>query len=570
MPLPSGRRPWIALAVAVVVCLGFAARAPAWWADPVVARRHAVATDHALASDAALATLRAGGNAADAAITAALALGVVAPQASGLGGGGFALVWRARDRSLVLLDFRETAPTGASPMMFVRDGRVVPGASTIGGRAVAVPGEPAGLFELSRRFGRLPLARVAAPAVRLARSGFPVSSHTSWSAGQVAELLRASPLAATFAPGGRPIGGAARLVRPELARTLATFGRQGATPFYRGAIARAIVATVGAAGGSLTADDLAGYRVVERTPVRFAWRSYEIASAPPPSAGGIALAQSLRFLEHVRAFGSPFGSSAYLHAIAESMKGVYADRTAHLGDPAFVTIPMDQLLSDERIRARARWFDPRRTVPATRYGQGEPPRDHGTSHLCTADEEGNVVALTTTINMPFGAMLVAGSTGILLNDEMDDFAAAVGTPNGFELPGSAANLVAPGRRPVSSMSPTIVLGDGAPVLCVGGSGGSRIITAVLQVMLAMLAYDRPPNVAVSAPRIHHQGTPDRLTIEDELSPDVIEALRARGHAIAPSTWPSGYVQAIRMVGSGADRRLYPVSDPRKGGRPAGD
>lgn len=556
----------LAASLAVLI----AARAPAWWADPVVARRYAVATDHALASEAALTTLRRGGNAADAAITAALALGVVAPQASGLGGGGFALVWRARDRTLVLIDFRETAPARATATMFAPGGGAPARASQIGGLAVGVPGEPAGLFELSRRFGRLPLGRVAEPAARLARSGFSLSSHTAWSARQVLESLRASPLAATFAPGGQPLDGGARLTRPELARTITTFGRQGAAPFYRGAIARSIVAAVQGAGGIIDAADLAAYRVVDRSAVRFAWRTYEVASAPPPSAGGFSLAQSLRFLEHVRALETPFGSSAYLHAIAESMKGVYADRASAMGDPAFVPIPMDRLLSDERIRARARLFDPRRTVPAERYGASSPARDHGTSHLCTTDEEGNVVALTTTINLPFGAMLVAGATGILLNDEMDDFASAVGAPNEFEMPGGAPNLAGPGRRPVSSMSPTIVFEHGAPALCIGGSGGSRIITAMLQVMLGMLAYGRPPNVAVSAPRIHHQGVPDRLTIEDELAPDVVEALRARGHEIASSTWPSGYVQAIRIQGSGADRRLYPVSDPRKGGRPAGD
>lgn len=545
---------------------------------------YAVAADHPVASEVGAGILQAGGNAADATVATVLALGVVSPESSGLGGGGFALYYRASDRSLTFIDFRERAPAATTPDLFARregdDDATAAARSQTGGLAVAVPGEPAGLAEILARFGsgRVSRARLAAPAEALARDGFDASRILASYSERFVPLLAADPVLRTFLPSATtPIPQGAHLVNPALARTVHQFGAHGADPFYRGAIAREIVRVVHAHGGILTAADLAAYAVTERTPLRRTRFGHEIVTAPPPSAGGFTLLASLGLLE--RLMPSVHEGAALRHALAESWIGPFADRQAYAGDPDFAEIPVDALLEDARLDERAARFDPFRHRPSADWEVPLPGRpivpteggaDHGTSHLCVADAEGNVMALTTTVNLEFGARITAG--GMVLNDEMDDFAREVGAANAFGLPGGAANLPGPGHRPVSTMSPTMVLdASGAPILCLGGSGGSRIVTAVEQVMLFTLFVDANVGDAVARARVHHQGSPDTLVTERALPADLALALGARGHDLALQVPGIANVQAIHLVrdASGAIIAIDAASDPRKDGAPRG-
>lgn len=545
---------------------------------------YAVAADHPLASQAGASILEAGGNAADAAVATVLALGVASPASSGLGGGGFALYYRASDRSLTFLDFRDRAPSAATPTMFARregdDDASVSARSQTGGLAVAVPGEPAGLDAILTRFGsgRVRRAAIAAPAERLAREGFPASRYVARYSQDLVALLAADPVLSTFLPTPTtPIVEGSQLVNPALARTIHQFGARGASPFYRGAIARQIVEAVRSHGGVMSAADLASYEVRERAPLRGTHFGHEIVTAPPPSAGGFTLFASLALLE--RWMPTPREGAALRHALAESWLGPFADRQAYAGDPDFAEIPVDALLADDRIAARAAVFDPWRHRPAEDYAlplvgtapsASEGGDDHGTSHLCIVDEEGNVMALTTTVNLPFGARVTAG--GVVLNDQMDDFARGVGEANAFGLVGGAANLPGPGHRPVSTMSPTIVLdADGAPLLCLGASGGSRIVTAMEQVLIFTLFIDASVGDAVVRARIHHQGAPATLSTEMALPADIALALAARGHDLSAQVEGSANVQAIRIHRdeSGAIASIEAASDLRKDGEPRG-
>lgn len=546
--------------------------------------RQAVAADTPLASEAGAAILAAGGNAADAAVATVLTLGVASPASSGLGGGGFALYYRASDRSLTFLDFRDRAPSAATPTMFARregdDDATAAARSQTGGLAVAVPGEPAGLDAILARFGsgRVSRADVALPAERLARTGFPASRYVAQYSEMLVPLLAADPVLGSFLPSSTtPIVRGAHLVNPALSRTIHQFGAHGAEPFYRGAIAREIVRTVAAHGGILAAEDLATYEVRERAPLRATRFGHEIVTAPPPSAGGFTLLASLALLE--RWMPTPHEGAALRHALAESWEGPFADRQAYAGDPDFAEIPVDALLAEDRLAARAVLFDAWRHRPAADYAlplEGASPAateggdDHGTSHVCVVDAEGNVMALTTTVNLPFGARITSG--GMVLNDQMDDFAREVGVANAFGLVGGAANLPGPGHRPVSTMSPTIVLdGDGAPLLCVGGSGGSRIVTAVEQVLIFTLFVDANVGDAVARARVHHQGVPTTLSTEASLPADIALALAARGHDLSAPVEGSANVQAIRILRGpdGAITGLEAASDLRKDGEPRG-
>ena len=549
----------------VLVALPIGGAAP----PPLRANRFAVATADQLASEAGAELLRAGGNAADAAIAAALALGVVTPWSCGIGGGGFALVYQASDRSSTFLDFRETAPAAATRDMYLREGRVVPELSRRGGLAVAVPGEIAGLAELERRFGRLGLARAAAPAIRLATSGFPAR----W---DMVELLSHRPVAdpglsAILSPGGTLVRPGARLRNAPLAATLRAVAARGPDAFYRGPIARAMASAVRQAGGILTEEDLAAYRTKERRPLEGRYRGRTLLTAPPPSSGGIVILEALALVEQhdLRRLGA--GSSGHLHWVAEAMKAAFADRAIHLGDPDHVPVPVERLLDPARLRQRAARLRADRALPASAWGEGAapPPEDHGTSHLSVIDADGNAIALTTTVNLDFGAHLTAGATGVVMNDEMDDFAAAPGAPNAFGLVQSEANAIAPGKRPLSSMSPTIVLGPDGAELVAGAAGGPRIISSTLQVILGVIDFGLDASAAVGLPRVHHQWQPDTLRLEPEVPADVCGALRQRGHRIE-RTASLGKAQAI-IARHAEDRRwLEAASDPRGGGAPAGD
>ncbi len=544
--------------------------------------RYAVASDHPLASNAGLEVLRAGGNAADAAAATMLALGVVNPQSSGMGGGGFAVYYDAESGTTTFLDFREAAPAAATPDMFADNeptdelgGRP----SQVGGLASGVPGEPAGIAELVRRFGQKPLRVAAAPAVRLAREGFDAQEALAGASVYAVEHLRRDPaMRRWLAEGAEGITVGQRIRRPELARTLAAFGRGGHDAIYRGRIAREIVRANNSHGGNMTLEDLASYRVIERPPLSVEALGFRWVTAPAPSAGGYGMLASLALLDRWIPEGRrQEGGAPLMHALAESWKGPFWDRASYFGDPSFVDVPTDALLTNERIDRRAAVYRRQVATPAGLYAMPlpdhpaaapTPPEEHGTSHLSVIDEAGNVAAITTTVNLYFGARYTAA--GMVMNDEMDDFASAVGVANAFGLPGGAPNLPGPGHRPVSSMTPTIVFDAEGPVLAIGASGGSRIVTATEQVAWHTLVRGLDPYDALNHPRVHHQGFPNVLRTE-ETNPQgdqVLTALDARGHP-RETARHSAVVQLIR-VNRGEGPRLIAVSDPRKGGRPAGE
>ena len=538
---------------------------------------YAVAADQPLASRAGAEILAAGGNAADAAAAALLALGVTSPGSSGLGGGGFALYYRASDRSLTFLDFRERAPAAATADMFA-DNDTGEGAvsrkSQLGGLASGVPGEPAGILELLRRFGSKTPAEVAAPAIRHAADGFPVTPYLAGLSVPFGAQMRADPiLRRWFAGDATTLTPGQQLRQPSLAATLRLFASQGAEPFYRGAIARQIVQRNRQQGGVMTAADLRDYRVVERQPISAERFGLRWVSAPPPSSGGYTMLASLALLERwIPAARRRRGGHELLHAMAESWKGPFWDRVSYIGDPDHVEVPIAAMLADERIARRSAVFYPTLAHDVADYalpldGQAAElaqPDGAGTSHLCVVDADGNVAAVTTTINLPFGARYTAA--GIVMNNEMDDFASAVGEANAYGLMGGAPNLPGPGKRPVSSMSPTIVFDGDRPTLCIGAAGGSRIITATEQVAYDVLVRGIDPVEAIDAPRIHHQGAPDHIRTENDhpLDAHTIAQLAARGHAFEEGQY-GAVVQLIRLTNDG----LIAVSDPRKHGAPAG-
>ncbi len=536
-----------------------------------------VASDSQLASQAGARVLASGGNAADAACATALALGVVNPFGSGLGGGGFALIYSAKSGKVEALDFRETAPAALRPDLFLRAGKIDRNLSARGGLAVGVPGEPAGLAELVRRWGKQPFARCVEPAESLAR-GFPASA---WLVEHVADEFKQSPEAATFLPrvlarkrgqlAGLRVGEIVR--RPELARTLARLRREGAAAFYRGEIASAIVNAVQDAGGVLDRNDLAGYAPVERTPLVATFGGQRIFALPPPSAGGVIMFEVLGILgERMKSWDPVPGGSqdpAYLHLLVEALKHGFADRSRFLGDPAFVSLPLSHLLDASYHRELAARIQPGTTLSPERYGTtaspaAAPARDAGTAHISVVDREGNAVALTTTINLEFGAHLVAGGTGVLLNNEMDDFSLAPGVPDAFGLAAGDANLLAPGKRPLSSMSPTIVVGENGVELVVGAAGGPMIVSSTVEVLLDVLVFGMDAQAAESAPRVHHQWSPDVLLYEPALPASVVESLRAKGHHLEVRDKIGKVNLVIRRKAL-----LESAAEPRSGGAPAG-
>jgi gamma-glutamyltranspeptidase/glutathione hydrolase len=534
---------------------------------PTVATRGMVAADNSVAGAEAAKVLAEGGDAVDAAVTTALVLGVVQPFASGLGGGGFAVVHRAKADDFAL-DFREMAPAAATAAMY-RDAQdtVIPEASTRGPKAAGVPGELAGLWALHHKHGKLPWKRVVAPALRLARDGFPVGALLHRRIVSKLSGIKTRPwLAQRFLDAqGQPYAEGALLKRPALARTLAAISKGGAKALYEGKIGQALVKAMLADGGLITAEDLGKYTVKQRPLVRGDWRGYEVISMPPPSSGGAVLLQVLKVLEPVDLAALGHNSSAYLHRLAEALKHAFADRAAVMGDPDFTPVPLDALLSAEAITRVQKAFRPDQTLSQGAYGQPFTlPKDGGTSHFSVVDAEGNAVALTTTINTSFGSHYIAGTTGMLLNNEMDDFVAKPGVPNAYGLIGRESNAIAPGKRPLSSMTPTIVLKDGEVVLVVGASGGPTIITGTLQVLLNVLAFKMDVRAAVEAPRVHHQWVPERLAVEPGVAKDVLDALRRRGHTVKPWRRYTS-VQAITRTKA----QLQGACDPSKLGEPAG-
>jgi gamma-glutamyltranspeptidase/glutathione hydrolase len=529
--------------------------------SPVRARQAMVASEHRLATLAGLEVMRAGGNAIDAAVAVGFALAVVMPNAGNLGGGGFMLIHDARSARQVALDFRETAPGAATARMFLdADGQVVRGRSLFTHQSVGVPGTVAGLLHALETYGTLSRDAVVAPAIRLAEEGFEVSEHlAALIGGSRRQLDRWPATAAIFFPNGRPLAAGERLVQRDLARSLRAIARDGATAFYRGEIAQAIAAEMVRHGGLVTLDDLARYRPIERAPVLGSYRGYRIASMPPPSSGGTHLVQMLNLLERypLREYGP--GSAQTIHLLAEAMKLAYADRAEYLGDPDFVAVPVAALTGKRYADRLAGSIDPERARPAADIRPGRPLPAEGdqTTHYSVVDRHGNAVATTYTLNLNFGSGIVAEGTGILLNDEMDDFSIKPGVPNAFGLTGGEANAIAAHKRPLSSMTPTIVLKDGRPWLVTGSPGGSRIITATLQTVINAIDFDMNPAEAAVAPRVHHQWMPDDLRVEKGLSADTLRLLAQKGHRV--SVRPTmGRTQTIVVRPDG----LAGYSDPR--------
>ncbi|MBA1148679.1 gamma-glutamyltransferase, partial [Ectothiorhodospiraceae bacterium WFHF3C12] len=488
---------------------------------------------------------------------ASAALAVVEPQGSGLGGGGFWLLHRGQADSSVMVDGRERAPRAASEDMYVDEsGERIPRLSLDGPLAAGIPGEPAALDHIARHYGDLPLARSLAPAIRLAREGFTVNADYQGLARFRLEALRAQDRASRlFLDDGEPPEPGWRLRQPALARTLERLAEDGRDGFYRGPVARAMVDSVRAGGGIWTLADLAEYEVIEREPIRFDYRGIRVTSAPPPSAGGVGLATMLNILERFEL--ADMSRVDRVHHVVEAMRRAYRDRHRYLGDPDFVDIPVSRLTSDAYAGELAAGIDPARASASRALTSSAGGRD--TTHLSIIDTEGNRVAATLSVNYPFGAAWVAGDTGVLLNDEMDDFAARPGKPNAYGLIGGEPNAIAPGKRPLSSMSPTF-LETPDRVAVLGTPGGSRIITMVL---LGALAFERgePPTAWVTRPRYHHQYLPDHIQHEpDTFDADTAGALRAMGHELESVGRHYGDMQAIlwdRVSGT-----VSAAADPR--------
>jgi gamma-glutamyltranspeptidase/glutathione hydrolase len=513
-----------------------------------------------IASKVGLEILQQGGNAVDAAVAVGFALAVVHPEAGNIGGGGFMII-RPRDSSVHAIDYRETAPASASRDMYRAAGE---DASVTGHLSVGVPGAVAGLTEAHRRFGRLPFANVIGPAIRLANEGFVVDEYRSSSIGEDSARLVLFPASrATFLPNGRPPIPGTTFNQPELGATLEAIRDSGAAGFYGGWVADLLVAEMKRGGGIITHQDLASYRAIWRDPVEITYRGYTIYSMPPASSGGVTMGEILNIME---AFGTlpPFGSATLMHREAEAMRRAFTDRNTYLGDPGFVHNPVDRLLSKTYAAELQKQIGEQASV-TPRFDPAV-PGGSSTTHYSVVDADGNAVSCTTTLNNSYGSAVTVTGAGFLLNDEMDDFATSPGEPNMYGLVQGEANAIAPGKRMLSAMTPSIVLDPRKQLyLVVGTPGGPRIITMVYHVISNVIDHRMPLPAAVGAPRMHHQGLPDSLRVEaDGFLPESLDSLRGRGHGIAAGGhW--GDVEAIIRTPAG----WQGVSDPRRGGGGAG-
>jgi len=574
---PSARALLAALVLALLTALAAAAAVDA----PAHGERGMVVASQADAARAGAEMLAAGGNAVDAAIATAFAVGVTQPFSAGIGGGAF-LVVRRPDGTVLALDARETAPAAATRDMYVAPG-VPERASLVGPLAVGTPGFVAGCALALERWGTLPLEQVLAPAIALAERGFPIGPYHA----RMLERVRTYGLPERFPgtariqlpPEGTEATAGRILVQRDLARTLRRIAREGPDVFYRGALARTLARDVQARGGILAASDLAAYTPVVREPVRGTYRGTTVWSFPPPSSGGVALVEALNILEGFDLRELGMGSPAAVHRVAEALKLAFADRAAFLGDPDFVDVPVARLTSKAyaaKLRARIdppwwseppwRWLGPERALEVE--GPGLPAHDAGTTHLSTSDAAGNAVALTMTINTPFGSGITVPGTGIVLNNEMNDFSVAPDTPNVYGLVDTTgANAVAPGKRPLSSMTPTILERDGKLFMVTGSPGGPRIISATLLSVLHVVDGGMDVREAVSRPRYHHQWLPDEVDVEPGVPDAVVEGLRARGHEVDEATRTWSAVEAIVVDPETGVHRG--ANDPRRDGLAVG-
>lgn len=528
-----------------------------------------VTSAHPLASQVGLKILKQGGNAVDAAVATTLAISVVEPFSAGIGGGGFLLFHQAKTGQMRSLDFRERAPLQATRNMYLdAAGKVIPRASVDGHQAVGVPGTIAGLAEIHQRYGKLPWRQLVQPSINLAQAGFPVTARYRMALGwRSAAMQPGSETAKIFLPGGQTPALGAPIIQTDLAKTLEAVAADPQN-FYQGAIAQAIVADMRMNNGSISLADLQQYRPIWREPVCGPLLQFQVCSMPPPSSGGVHLLQMLNLINvsDIKRWGWHHPDS--LHRMIEAMRIAYADLATHLGDPDFVKVPVAALISPE-------YADQRRTeIPVYRARRSADvkavttlrPESPETSHLTVVDKDRNAISLTFTVNLAFGAGVVAKGTGIVLNNEMDDFAIAPNTPNAFGLTGNAANAIAPRKTPLSSMTPTIVTQDGQFRLAVGAPGGSTIITTVLQTVMNNLVYGMDIKQAIAAPRLHHQWFPDQTRFDRwGFDPLTVRSLQQRGHTIQVRG-PWGNANGIELLPDGT---LFGAADPRGEGSAAG-
>jgi gamma-glutamyltranspeptidase/glutathione hydrolase len=533
---------------------------------PVVATSGMVATQEALATKAGLEVLKEGGNAVDAAVTVGFTLAVTLPEAGNLGGGGFMLVHLAKTNQNIAIDYREKAPLAATKDMFIdANGRVDPTKSRYSYLAVGVPGTVAGMVTALEKYGTISLARALQPGISLAENGFPINEYMYRTLVEAKEKMQPYPASTAifYKPNGIPYQMGEILVQKDLAKSLKLIAKEGKKAFYEGSIADAIVAEMKANGGLITKEDLARYQPVIRQPVKGNYRGYEIYSMPPPSSGGVHLIQILNILEKFPLQSLGHNSARTIHLMAESMKLAYADRSKFLGDPDFVAVPVERLIDKRYADILRQKINLERATPSEKIAPANPyqvKESNSTTHYSVIDKYGNAVANTYTLNFSYGSCITVPGTGILLNNEMDDFSAKPGVPNAFGVIGGTFNAIEPEKRMLSSMTPTIVLKDGKPFLVTGSPGGSRIITTTLQLLTNAIDFQMNIAEATNALRIHHQWLPDRLQVEKGLNNDTINLLKSKGYQveIVDAMGSTQSVISIKGVLSGA-------SDPRRPG-----
>ena len=510
-----------------------------------------VVSPEKLAGEIGLDMLKQGGNAVDAAVATGFALAVTLPRAGNIGGGGFMLIHLAETDEQIFIDYRETAPAAATPEMFLKeDGSVDQAKAYFSHQAAGVPGTVAGLIHAQERYGKLTLEQVIQPAIDLADKGFNTSLALHMSLSARAERLAENAEAKRIYLQGAetaPVPGTV-LKQSDLASTLKHIRDKGAEGFYKGETAALIAGDMAANDGLITTEDLANYRALERPPVRGTFRDFEIVSVAPPSSGGVHILQMLNILEPYPLESYGHNSAAYLHRVIESMKLAYADRSRYMGDPDQTVIPIEALISKDYAAERRKLIAANQAKSPEEIGPGNPVPSESpdTTHYSVADADGNVVANTYTLNFSFGSHIVVPGTGILLNNEMDDFAAKAGDANAYGLVQGEANTIAPGRRPLSSMTPTIVFKDGQPWLVAGSPGGSLIITTVLQTLLNAMVFDMNIATAVAAPRVHNQWMPDRTLVEPGISADTQRLLEAWGHNLTPTRRTIGRSNSLML------------------------
>jgi gamma-glutamyltranspeptidase / glutathione hydrolase len=546
---------------------------------PTHAPHAMVASVHELASRAGVEVMQAGGNAVDAAVATGFALAVVHPQAGNLGGGGFLLLRKANGE-VHFIDFREKAPGAATENMYLdAQGNVIANASLIGYKSIGVPGSVAGLVYAEKKYGKLAFVKVIAPAIKLARDGFSLAYEDAEDLkdGNLAKFADSKRI---FQRNGNYYQPGEILKQPEMARTLERIAKDP-DDFYHGAMAGELAAAIGKGGGLITADDLARYEVKEREPIRGTYRGYDIISAPPPSSGGVALVEILNILEGYDLTKLGNRSAQAVHLAVEAFRRTFYDRAEFMGDPDFSKIPVPQLIDKRYAAAWRESIDPNHASVSQglkrpgmfheleRVAQVRPAairEPENTTHYSVVDAEGNAVAVTTTLNDSFGSRVTAEGLGFLLNDEMDDFAAKQGVPNAYGLIQGPANAIGPGKRPLSAMTPTIVLKDGKLFLVLGSPGGPTIITTVANILMGVVDFSLDIQEAVNAPRFHHQWLPDEILVEDRLSPDTMNILRSKGHKLKVEPfWGDG--ECI-LVDPKSGERLG-ASDGRNNGKAVG-